>query len=118
MSAYTIKDIQNLKIIFGEDFDPYNKSNSQSDFANITIPLLAKGLANYLKKYYRYANYPAEFTGAVSDLRHFVKDAKLDIYKLYNIFEYQNTLEELTNELKKNNINLTYIGGRIKLVEI
>ncbi|MEI4622134.1 hypothetical protein KFD70_19180 [Bacillus pfraonensis] len=117
MSAYTIKDIQNLKMIFGNDFDPYNKSNSHSDFVNITIPLIAKGLANYIKRHYRFANYPAEFTGAVSDLRHFVKDAKLDIHKFYNIFEYQSTVNELTNELKKNNINLTYIGGRVKLVE-
>lgn len=117
MSAYTTQDIKNLKMIFGNDFDPYNKSNSHSDFTNITIPLIAKGLANYIKKYYCFANYPAEFTGSVSDLRHFVKDAKLDIYKFYNIFEYQSTIEELIKELKKNNINLTYIGGRIKLVE-
>lgn len=117
MSAYTMQDIKNLKMIFGNDFDPYNKSNSHSDFANITIPLIAKGLANYIKKYYRFANYPAEFTGAVFDLRHFVKDAKLDTHKFYNIFEYPSKVDELANELKKNNIKLTHVGGKIKLVE-
>ncbi|HDR8058182.1 MULTISPECIES: hypothetical protein [Bacillus cereus group] len=114
---YTIQDIQKLKMIFGEKFDPFGTSNSRSDFSRITLSTIAKGLANYTKKYYRYAHYPAEFKGSIYDLKYFAKDAKLDIRQLIKIFESSTQLEALKNELMKNNIKLTYISGTIKLVE-
>ena len=46
---YTIQDIQKLKMIFGEKFDPFGTSNSRSDFSRITLSTIAKGLANYTK---------------------------------------------------------------------
>lgn len=117
MNNFTTKEVKMLRMLYGNDFELYGTSNSSSDFTRMDIPIIAKALSIYVKEYYKYANYPAEFTGSVSDLRHFVRDAKLDIYKFYNLFESPSKTDKLANELKKNNIKLIYRGGTIKLEE-
>ncbi|MGR5869099.1 hypothetical protein ACT7C5_22195 [Bacillus pacificus] len=104
MNTFTPKEVKMLRMLYGNDFELYGTSNS-SDFTRMDIPTIAKALSIYVKEYYKYANYPAEFTGSVSDLRHFVRDAKLDIYKFYNLFESPTKTDKLANELKKKYIN-------------
>ncbi|AQY36999.1 hypothetical protein P4V72_20435 [Bacillus thuringiensis] len=117
MNNFTTKEVKMLRMLYGNDFELYGTSNSSSDFTRMDIPTIAKALSIYVKEYYKYANYPAEFTGSISDLRYFLKDAKLDFYQFKDIFESSTKITKFKDELKKNNIRFTYIGGSLKLQE-
>lgn len=114
---YTMREVRKVKDLFGEDFDVNSYMNAKSDFSRMNTKMIAKGLATYIKKYYRFAGQPAEFTGTIYDLRDFTKEAILDSNQLYKIFETEKDLAEFKEELKKNNIKLTVISRRIKLEE-
>ncbi|MDP7980479.1 hypothetical protein [Bacillus multifaciens] len=114
---YTMRDMKKVKALFGQDFDMNSYMNTKSDFSCMNSTMIAKGLANYIKKYYRFEHYPANFKGTVYDLKYFAKEAMLDLHQICKIFESEERLAELKEELKKNNIKLTVTSRTIKLEE-
>ena len=115
---YTNQEIREFKYLFGANFNPYEYGNERSDFSRLNTSLIAKGLANWIKRYHKLRNEPAEYEGFVDGLSGFSKDSKINFKIIRDLFEFESKRKELASELSKHGIKLTYRYKTITLKEV